>query len=618
MKLRKTLAGILGAVVMLLGVGTFEHINKETGVHAADGNYVKVTTAPSDWSGDYLIVYEEGSKCFDGSLSSLDATSNFKAVTISNNEIEGSSTNYNYKFTIEKSGSDYTIQSASGYYIGSTSDKNQLLSNKSTQYTNTISLDTDGSVKIVGSGNTVLRYNATSGQDRFRYFKSTTYTSQKTIHLYKFEGTATECECSSFIEEETPSVTNLITDATCTESAVYKLVCSNCGKASENENDIYSYGDPLGHNYDELGLCTRCGNYNEDLSLDDRVTKLFAKYFNEGNYTKETYLNVNSTAMEEVGIYFHAEAIAPYRKTVYEPGKLSMVTANVEGEYDNETLSVYEDNGENVKHTGLGGNWTVNWTSVEDKFVTLKDFKESTITGWTYENGIYSFKLAETTATFEDNMTRMAREFVAPMWLAPNADNYSYLRFAKLTVEEDGAELVMKLFVNSGDASKLIDQSEYLFSQARISKGTTNLATLATFELGTNGGGTTESTQSKETYTETVNGYTLTLTGGSKMYPNSYDAKGNGTIKMGSSSAIGQFTFTVPQDVNKVVINVAGRTKPIDIDINGSKYSISTLATNGEYTAIEIDTTSTKTITFKTENTDNEYRCMINSIEYHA
>ena len=35
MKLRKTLAGILGAVVMLLGVGTFEHVNRETGVHAA-------------------------------------------------------------------------------------------------------------------------------------------------------------------------------------------------------------------------------------------------------------------------------------------------------------------------------------------------------------------------------------------------------------------------------------------------------------------------------------------------------------------------------------------------------------------------------------------------------
>ena len=84
-------------------------------------------------------------------------------------------------------------------------------------------------------------------------------------------------------------------------------------------------------------------------------------------------------------------------------------------------------------------------------------------------------------------MTRMAREFVAPMWLAPNADNYSYVRFTKLTVEEDGAELVMKLFVNSGDASKLIDQSECLFSQARISKGTTNLATLATFEFGENG-----------------------------------------------------------------------------------------------------------------------------------
>ena len=51
--------------------------------------------------------------------------------------------------------------------------------------TNTISWE-DGSPKIVAQRGAVLRYNATSGQTRFRYFKSGTYTNQKAIALYKY------------------------------------------------------------------------------------------------------------------------------------------------------------------------------------------------------------------------------------------------------------------------------------------------------------------------------------------------------------------------------------------------------------------------------------------------
>ena len=46
--------------------------------------YTKVTEAPSDWSGRYLIVYEGGSLAFDGSLSALDAVNDYRAVEIEN------------------------------------------------------------------------------------------------------------------------------------------------------------------------------------------------------------------------------------------------------------------------------------------------------------------------------------------------------------------------------------------------------------------------------------------------------------------------------------------------------------------------------------------------------
>ena len=42
----------------------------------AEETYEKVTSAPSDWSGEYLIVYEGGKVAFNGNLTSLDAASN--------------------------------------------------------------------------------------------------------------------------------------------------------------------------------------------------------------------------------------------------------------------------------------------------------------------------------------------------------------------------------------------------------------------------------------------------------------------------------------------------------------------------------------------------------------
>ena len=147
--------------------------------------YEKVTTAPEDWSGDYLIVYEGGSVALNGDLSTLDVTGNKAAVTIADNKIEATEAVNKLKVTIEKSGNGYTIKTAKGIYIGNNTSSNDLQESTSTKYVSTITLENDGP-KVVGSAGNVLRYNATSGQDRFRYFKSTTYTAQKPIALYKY------------------------------------------------------------------------------------------------------------------------------------------------------------------------------------------------------------------------------------------------------------------------------------------------------------------------------------------------------------------------------------------------------------------------------------------------
>ena len=145
--------------------------------------YIKVTSAPSDWSGTYLIVYGAENMIFNGSLTTLDAINNYKTVAITDNKIiaEG---NTAYQFTIEKYSTGYSIKAASGKYIGHASNDNKLTSS-STALVNTITFKSADEIDIVCAGGAYLRFNTTSGQDRFRYFKSGTYTNQKAIQLYK-------------------------------------------------------------------------------------------------------------------------------------------------------------------------------------------------------------------------------------------------------------------------------------------------------------------------------------------------------------------------------------------------------------------------------------------------
>ena len=116
----------------------------------------------------------------------------------------------------------------------------------------------------------------------------------------------------------------------------------------------------------------------------------------------------------------------------------------------------------------------------------------------------------------------------------------------------------------------------------------------------------------------TVDGYTLALTNMSKVFGTAYDAKGNAAIKLGTSSVAGSFQFTVPSEITKVIIYVAGRSSATaNISVNGgATQKISTLSDNGAYTAIEVDTTTNKTVTFATVS--GGLRCMINTIKFVA
>lgn len=149
-----------------------------------DSEYEKVSTITE---GDYLIVYEEGGLAFNGALETLDAVGNSVEVTIVDGKIAGNAVIDAAVFTIAALDEGFSVKSASGLYIGNTSDANALKASETTAYANAITFDSDGNANLV-SGGTYLRYNATSGQTRYRYYKSTSYANQKPVALYKKVG----------------------------------------------------------------------------------------------------------------------------------------------------------------------------------------------------------------------------------------------------------------------------------------------------------------------------------------------------------------------------------------------------------------------------------------------
>ena len=167
-----------------------------------EGDYVKVTANDQLTSGIYLIVYEEGSLAFDGGLQTLDAVGNSIEVVISDNVIPASAKVDAAAFTYDAVAG--TLKSASGYYIGITSDANGLSASSTTAYTNTLSINEAGNADIVSSGGAYLRYNSASNQTRFRYYKSSSYTGQKAIQLYKKGGEIVPTLDAPVIEGETP------------------------------------------------------------------------------------------------------------------------------------------------------------------------------------------------------------------------------------------------------------------------------------------------------------------------------------------------------------------------------------------------------------------------------
>lgn len=148
--------------------------------------YSKITSTDELTDGEYLIVCEAKNVALNGALSTLDASGNYKAVTITDGKILSTDDVDAISFTYSLAAK--TLQSRSGYYIGRAASSNGLDSSTSSAYANTITFDSKGNAIIAGSGGPALQIYTASGDMRFRYYKS----SQTPVQLYKLHSGTVE------------------------------------------------------------------------------------------------------------------------------------------------------------------------------------------------------------------------------------------------------------------------------------------------------------------------------------------------------------------------------------------------------------------------------------------
>lgn len=277
------------ALVLLMVLSSLAVLLPVTGVKAAAAGetktYTKVTTEPTDWSGTYIIVYENGAEGY--AFNGEDAANGYTTVTIADGKATAKDTTKTLvEFEIAKMANEgqYSIKiyggTNNGKYIYHTSKKN-VVSYSDTAAANTITMDKDG-VNIVSNSYT-LRFNSDKRQTRFRYYAS----GQQAIQLYKLDNsTVHEGEHTygnwTYVNDTTHSRQCTIVGCTATETANHEI--TSWTSFDENKH---------------TGMCKVCGAaYSEE-----------HKWVNAGITGEKVVQNCECGATREVKLDYNAEIV---------------------------------------------------------------------------------------------------------------------------------------------------------------------------------------------------------------------------------------------------------------------------------------------------------------------
>lgn len=361
---------LLLAVVMVLSVMPAAMAEETTQTQT----YTKVTEAPADWSGTYLIVSEGDKLIMDGSLDKLDVEGNKVDVTITDSKITGDYAKY--AFTVEPMTGGYAIKSASGKYISGKSGSNKLNSG-STQSLNTIEL-TSGKVIVTSDGTTLQYNNAAKNGTRFRYYKSQ---NQQPISLYKIETAAKQ-------QVETPTA-NVADGAEIEVGTEIKFECKTEGatiyyKTAGTEYQAYTGPISASHNETYTVKATKDGmEDSKELVVSVDVFEWVNKYVKADTIATGDQVviynagNGYAVAGEMLGSYYLKPAAATVAENALTADSFDKlvwtVTKNEDGTYSfkqgtDTTLTMGTNNGKfNLNLTGDGAvKWDVETCNAEN------------------------------------------------------------------------------------------------------------------------------------------------------------------------------------------------------------------------------------------------------------
>lgn len=202
-------------------------------------------------------------------------------------------------------------------------------------------------------------------------------------------------------------------------------------------------------------------NSNCVFGVSNTVSDLFKEYYYNGTYTKETKINLNVQALIEATKYFHNNCNELERTTYYSEDKLYMF---------NEVGSVnsgYKNVGGNMEHYYILNeeeitDYVVFDTSVEDFFITLYDLYTNPTNSWKIDKGVY--------VSTNKEVIDMFRKFCAPCFIGLTESNKNWLSFTKVSVEEVGNSLELKLYVSKIN-SGFLNNNNLVFAEAKVTKG---------------------------------------------------------------------------------------------------------------------------------------------------
>lgn len=227
--------------------------------YVGSGDYLKVTSAPEDWNGDYLIVYEGGKIAFNGSfnnatsLTNLNKAGNYLTVEIINNRIPGSSELDAAVVTFTKNSvtNTYTLKTKKNLAFGSSGSSSGGL-NAGASNPSSVVMNSDKTVTIANVNGTpgamIFSFNQsnTATAVRFSFWKATTGTVRP-VCLYKKDagGYTYYFTTAPLVENCTHTqTTQIVTSPTCTEPGYTTYICKNCGLSWTADETA-----ALGHNY---------------------------------------------------------------------------------------------------------------------------------------------------------------------------------------------------------------------------------------------------------------------------------------------------------------------------------------------------------------------------------